>query len=335
MMVSIEREAVNEMSQSLRAIKDRIPVDSFTDERYYPPPTASRRDIALYFLVMVAMDHRLSRPGKPYEAVIGGRLFHGADLLYYKGMEAFKRDPSFFDPENLARATAKTVLDWLSVNQNGRRVGPPDPEVRALLLRDLGEKLLRYYGGDAYMLVAESRGFLRRGVGEGFIDLVKVFRAYQDPVEKKAFLLAKFLERRGVLEVKDHYNKEVPVDNHLVRIALRTGIISVDEETLEKISLGVEFSEEEDILLRYATRMAYKEVARRSGIDPFILDDFLWGFGRRCCTVSSPTCRAGCREKCGGMGGCVGESCVFQGWCRAYSSPLFMVSEHRFVKWWY
>jgi hypothetical protein len=250
-------------------------------------------------------------------------------------MKAFKENPSFFEPENLAKATPRIVIEWLGLRRGGRTLAPPDPEVRASLLRDLGEKLVRYYGGDAYSLVVESRGYLRRGVGEGFIDLVKVFKAYQDPVEKKAFLLAKFLERRGVLEVRDHYNKEVPVDNHLVRIAIRTGIISVDSGTLERIALGDEFSDEEDYLIRYAARMAYKEVAKRAGIDPFILDDYLWAFGRQCCTQETPACRHGCSGKCERLAGCFNGRCVFQDWCRAFSNPLYMVSEHRFAKWWY
>ena len=334
-MVGIDWEAIDRMASSLKRVKLGIRVDRFDDERYYPPLNAPRRDVVLYFLVMVAMDHRLSRPGRPYEAVIGGELFHGADLLYYRGAEAYRRDPSFFDPENLARATPRTVVEWLGVEYGGRLVKPPDPDVRAELLRDLGYKLVNYYGGDAYRLVSESKGFLRLGVGEGFIDRLKVFKAYQDPVEKKAFLLAKFLERRGVLEVKDHYNKEVPVDNHLVRIALRTGIISVDQATLEKISLGVDFSEEEDVLIRYTARIAYKEVARRAGIDPFILDDYLWSFGRKCCTPARPTCKATCSRGCAKSLGCISGRCVFQEWCKASSNPLFMVTEHRFFKWWY
>jgi len=53
-----------------RAVKDVRP-DPFDDPRYYPPPGAPRRQVMSYFLVMVAMDHRLSRGRRQYEAVIG------------------------------------------------------------------------------------------------------------------------------------------------------------------------------------------------------------------------------------------------------------------------
>ena len=332
MQVGVDWERAARVGRLLRPLSQSIEVDGFTDTRYYPPAGTPREDLARYFLVMVAMDHRLSRPERPYEAVVDGELYHGADLLYKLGMKKFEEDPGFFSPERLARVTTRDVLEWLSAG----RARPPDPEVRARLLRDLGRKLLALYDGEAYRLIVESRGLLRAGVGEGFIDRLKVFAAYQDPVEKKAFLLAKFLERRGVLPVHDPWNKEVPVDNHLARIAVRTGIVSVDDEVLEKIAAGVEFSPEEDVMLRYAARVAYKVVARESGIDPFILDDFLWMFGRRCCTREAPTCRSECRGSCARIGGCSRQRCVLEPACRASREIKYLVPEHRFLEtWWY
>lgn len=332
MRVGVDWDRASAVGRLLRPLSQSVEVDDFTDTRYYPPPGTPREELVRYFLVMVAMDHRLSRPGRPYEAVVDGELYHGADLLYRLGMKKFEEDPEFFSPQRLARVTVEDVREWLSVG----RASPPDPEVRAGLLRDLGRKLLALYGGEAYRIIVESRGLLRAGVGEGFIDRLKVFAAYQDPVEKKAFLLAKFLERRGVLPVHDPWNKEVPVDNHLARIAVRTGIVWVDGETLEKIAGGIEFTPEEDVMLRYAARTAYKVVAREAGMDPFILDDFLWMFGRKCCTREAPSCRAGCRSACSAIGGCRASRCVLEPACLASREIKYLVPEHRFLDtWWY
>ncbi len=332
MMVGVDHEAAVKVGRLLRPLRNSIHVDDFTDEALYPPRSAPREDVAMYFLVMVAMDHRLSRPSKPYEAVIDGRLYHGADLLYRLGRIKMEEDPDFFTAERLSRVTERDVLEWLSVG--GAR--PPDPSLRARLLRDLGEKLLKLYDGSAFRIIAESRARLRNPPEAGFLDRLKVFAAYQDPVEKKPLLLAKFLERRGVLQVDDPWNKDVPVDNHLARIAVRTGIVRVDKETLEKIAAGIEFSPEEDVMLRYAARLAWRIVAQESGIDPFILDDFLWMFGRKCCTRDSPACRSGCVEGCQAIGGCRGGTCVLRPVCRAASDPLYMVPEHKFLEtWWY
>ncbi len=306
--------------------------DPFTDERYYPPADADRETVAMYFLVMVAMDHRLSRPGRPYRAVIDGEAYEGADLLYRLGVEMLHANPEFFTAESLSKATKDDVIRWLSVPG---QASPPDPDVRAELLRDIGVKLLRLYDGSAYTLLEESGFMLRRGVAEGFIDRLKVFKAYNDPVEKKAFLLAKFLERRRVARFLDPENKEVPVDNHLVRIALRLGMVKPSEDLMEAIRLRRTFTPWEDVFLRLAVRKAYRVAAEEGGVDPFIMDDFLWLFGRRCCTREAPVCRVGCRARCSAVHGCNG-GCSLAPVCLAYTNDAFMVTEHMYLNtWWY
>ncbi|MCE4621590.1 MAG: hypothetical protein F7B95_04045 [Desulfurococcales archaeon] len=336
MKVAVNHGKAVELGKIIGSVLHHLSVDDFTDTRFYPPASASREEVASYFLVMVAMDHRLSRPGKPYEGYVDGEFYHGADLLYRLGMKKFNEDPGFFTAERLSRVTSKEVIEWLSIENPERgTVKPPDPQLRAELLRDLGIKLLKLYDGSAYNIIVRSRGYLRRDAAEGFIDLLKVFKAYQDPVEKKAFLLAKFLERRGILIIQDQENKEVPVDNHLVRIAVRLGIVDLDTQTLEKIALGEEFSWEEDVFLRIATRTAYKLLALSAGVDPFILDDFLWLFGRKCCLREKPVCRAKCYEACGAIGGCREGLCVFEKLCTARRDARYMVNEHTYLNTWY
>ncbi len=303
-------------------------VDSFTDERYYPPPSHSREDVARYFLVMVAMDHRLSRPGKPYEALVDGERYHGADLLYRLGMKKYTEDPGFFEPERLAEIRVRDVLEWLCVGE----VCPPDPERRASLLRDLGVKLVKLYGSSAYQLLEASKGRLRGAPEEpGLLDLLKTFMAYNDPVEKKAFLLAKFVERRGLLAVRDAENKRVPVDNHVTRIALRLGIVRVEGPVLEKYSRGIAFNEYEDVLLRVLVREAWHSIASIAGIDDFILDDLLWAGGRKNCVREEPLC-----NKCSRGPFCLEGRCAFSQVCPVGLGAWKPLDEHLFLDtWWY
>lgn len=321
MKLLIDEDKIDEVAEVLKSEVKSLEVDDFTNPLLYPPVNASRRTILQYFLVLVAMDHRLSRPNRPYEGYVDGMLFHGADLLYRLGVKKLEEDPAFFDAESLAKITAKDVIDWLSVR--GEKIAsPPDPDVRAMLLRDLGLKILRLYDGDPYLIITTSKGFLK-SQGSGFIEILRVFLAYNDPVEKKSYLLAKFLERRGVLAILDNHNKEVPVDNHLVRIALRLGLIDVDQKLLEKIAFKIEFSESEDVAIRFVTRLAYKRLSARAGIDPFILDDYLWSFGRKICSRDNPKCRTK-------------NECPLANICRASRNPLYMTSEHFFYNtWWY
>ena len=318
MRISID--TIEKISSLLRRVVAEIPIDDFTNPKYYPPKGADKGVLTMYFVVMVAMDHRLSRPRRPYEAIVNGEFYHGADLLYRLGALMLHREPGFFEANNLAKITREEVKQWLAPKEFSVPK-PVDLDLRTKLLRDLGEKLCKLYDCDPYNIVLNSRGYLRNN-GSGFIERLKAFTAYQDPVEKKAFLLAKFLERRRVLEIIDYWNKQVPVDNHVTRLALRWGLVEPDNEFLEKIAGGVPFSFDEDVFLRYTVRIAFKLVSQKAGIDPFVLDDFLWVFGRKKCRRDYPLCKTR-------------RTCPIAGVCRAYANPLFIVPEHHYYNTWF
>jgi hypothetical protein len=323
---AVDLEQVARVAERLRAV--RIEPDPFTDPDLYPPAGEDPERVARYFIVMVAMDHRLSRPGQPYEARLGGKLYHGADLLYRLGAEMYRRDPDFFSPQRLARIALDEVRRWLCVDS----ICPSDVERRTALLRDLGAKLLALYGGSAASIADRAKGRL---YGEpespGFIDLLRAFTAYQDPVDKKAMLLAKFLERRGILRVSDRWEKRIPVDNHVARIAYRLGLVQLEEELYRKLVSRKPYTPHEDVLVRMVVREAWWLVARRAGVDPFLLDDLLWTMGRRVCRAGSPRCR-----ECGSHPACIQGACVFQPICPVGLGLRPPISEHAFYDtWWY
>jgi hypothetical protein len=332
--VEIDFERCRVAGRRISEHRDMITPDSFTDPRFYPPSGDDVEDVARYFLVMVAMDHRLSRPGRPYEAMLDDGFYHGADLLYRLGMEKYRSDKGFFDPARLAEISVEDVAEWLT--PPGRPgLAPVDLELRAILLRDIGVKIQRLYGGSVSRLLEESGGRLKH-MGQGFIERLKTMTAYSDPVEKKPYLLAKFLERRGLIKVRDEWNMEVPVDNHLTRIALRLGLVKPPSWMQAMLDSGESFSWEDDAMLRLAVRKAYKIVSAEARLSPFILDDFLWMFGRKCCVyVSSNTvCSARCGEECRRIGGCREDRCLFQDIC--VSAGLeHKPTEHLFLDTWY
>ncbi len=295
----------------VRRAVEAAPLDDFTDTDYYPSKSAPAELVARYFAFMVAIDHRLSRPGKPYEAEVNGKKYHGADLLYKLGAMKLAEDPEFFSPARMKDITKEEVLKWLAVGS----AAPPDPEARAALLRDAAVKIMKLYGGSVLNLVSATT---LRGP-QGLLSRLKALHAYQDPVEKKAFLLVKFLERRGLLRVADEENLEVPVDNHLVRIALRLGIVELPQQLERKVKDRVEVSHEEDALIRLAVRAAYKKVAVEAKVKPTILDDLLWSMGRKICTHGEPRC----------------TQCPLRKACRTYNEGLEPVEEHVFWHYWY
>jgi len=130
-------------------------------------------------------------------------------------------------------------------------------------------------------------------------------------------LLVKFLINRGLYKPLD--KPDVPVDNHLSRIAYRLGIVMVSGKLWEKIRRGVEVDREEDVLLRLAVRRAYRMLVDKTGIDPCMLDDFFWVMGREVCIRDTPLC----------------DKCVFRNVCLAKRNRSFMVSEHLHFNTWY
>ncbi len=315
-MISVDDEACSKIASLIDkslVMKYRFDLKNID---YYPPENTGLRETIMYFIVMVAMDHRLSRPGREYKAVVEGRVFSGADLLYKLGSLMLRRNPGFFKPENLVHVDKKVILNWLSIGE----ASPPDPEVRAELLRDIGFKITRIYDGDVAGIIRPGEIDLRFGVSEGVLDKLRVFKAYMDPVEKKSHLLIKFLEARGLVRVRDYWRKRVPVDNHVTRIALRTGIVRVDSYLLNKIVSGEEVSFEEDVLIRMCVREAWHKVAVEAGVDDYALDDFLWSFGRKYCVR--------------GKARCVESECPFRRECRAFNNGL-MINEHTFYNTWF
>ncbi len=266
--------------------------DEFTDPRLYPPKGDPRENVLRYFLVMVAMDHRTSTPQIEFKSIIDGATYRGAYLLYRLGMLKYYSNPEFFSPRRLSEIGIDEVRNWLTVRDpRGREVTVRDVELRTLLLRDLGVKVLKLYGGEVSKIL-ELSGNRIKGLKPGIVDLLKDFRAYQDPVEKKAFLLIKFLERRGLFTPVDYENAEVPVDNRLTRIALRLGIVVVSDELKEKLVEWKPVSYEDDVVIRIYVRRAFKILSKLSNISPLILDDLLWLIGATWCRRESPECDA-------------------------------------------
>jgi len=289
-------------AESVAAVLKSVDIrrNDYTDPRFYPPKEDPAEDQLAYFVTMVAIDHRTSL-WEPFEGVIDGEFFHGADALYRLGRLAYAH--GFFKAERLAQITPKEAEPLLKIGD--RRVW--DFHTRVLLLRDVGKKTSRV-GGFEKLVQRESLKKLKESLKE--------LRAYEDPVEKKIMLLAKFLDGRGLAEFKDLEEADVPVDNHLSRIAYRLGILDINYDFLES---GVEVSREEDIRLRQLVKTAWRIVAKFADLHPFALDDYLWSFGRTVCTRENPKC----------------DVCPFKDVCKAHAMQRYPPEHLHLITWYY
>lgn len=299
----VDEERAREVAGVVRRLGLRR--DSYDDPRFYPPRSTPRELQLGYFAAMVAVDHRTTTPLTRFEGVFDGERLHGADALYRLGRRLFDEDPEFFTPERLASMGVDEGRRLFEIG--GVRVW--DFYTRVFLLRDLGCKTLELYGSFENLFSSDRASEI--------VARLRVFRAYEDPVEKKAMLLLKFLDGRGLVRVVDRDRLDVPVDNHLTRIAIRLGVVRLSSEEL--LVKQVEVGPEVDRAIREAVKKAWRLVARYSGVDVFTLDDYLWSFGRRACLRgSSPRC----------------GHCPFAEVCLARARGVFL-DEHRFTLTWY
>jgi hypothetical protein len=222
----------------------------------YEPPTFDHIPDADAAIFLCAVDHKTGY--SEAHDVDGEGPFTGSELMWLLGLKAAANQPGLLTARHLRYASAGDVAEWFRAGSEP--IG--DPERRAFLWRDLAAGLERDYGGSADALLAAAGG--RLGGEKGLIERLARYRAYSDPLAKKAFLFAKIAERRGWLEVSDPQTWQVSADNVLMRLALRSGLVV--EGPLDQV--------------RTATRAAFKKLAARAEISPPALDDMLWELGR-------------------------------------------------------
>jgi hypothetical protein len=260
MRVKTNEQAIRELARLISGLNYN-PITFDSPDLF---PSGDEYIYANYVFFLVAIDHRTGFPRNKNK-------YHGSDMLFYLARKAQKREPDLFTAEKMLTITEKDVLEIFTID--GFSIKKPGE--RAALLRDCAEKLIQYYKGDIRNLFKKADYFLIRN-SDGVLARLKAFRAYEDPLMKKSFLLVKILRRQKIIDVRDVHNLGLPVDNVLVEIALRSGIVGVEEY---RTSEGV-LNSDEAIELRRAVGEAFKKVSVESGITPDIIDDLLWTYGR-------------------------------------------------------
>ena len=229
------------------------------------------------------------------EAELDGEYVKGSDLFFSLARRKAEQDPDFFSASRLADLTAPDYeaiyapdgdASHTLINRTGERVS---------ILRDLAQGLLHDYEGSTLTLLAVCEGRLHAPDGTGFLDRLSRFEGYDDPHFKKAFVLLKFLDALNLWHTQDTENLFIPVDYHLIRMALRTGIVTVSDAHLAKQLRGRSpATEADDWEIREVVKHAYKALEASSGVNVFILDEIFWTIGRSCCHYSRPPRCASC-----------------------------------------
>lgn len=237
-----------------------------------------RRDrLALFHLIMVAVDHNTHGPDHRYEGAVDGVAFHGSELLFATAERSFRNHAELLTIDGL------TALDP-SIFATDEGVLPVDAQGRVDQIAAIGEVLRRDWQGSAQGLTSlRSLG----GPG-GVIDTLSGFPAYDDPIAKKANLLAKVWMREGVFSPDDPQTLALPVDHVVMTMALRSGLLRAVPDVLQRVREGLELPDPVLSELRRATGPAWARVSEAAAIPLADLDDLVWSYGRKALRLPTP-----------------------------------------------
>lgn len=274
-MITVDEGQCLKVAERLRPVRVK--------ELFPEPPEGEKRRRANFWFYLTAISHQTGS----LRGVIDGRPLRGWDYLYACAERTYRNDPNLFTAERLWRLSPQDLKRIFSDRGDPKTSTLDRIGERLHLLREAAASLLHWYQGDAWVLYERSGGYL--GGGTGLLSLFSQFEAYRDPLRKKTYLLLMILSTSKIWVLKDLEMLRFPVDNHLMRVALRTGMIRAEDEGLqERLKAKGEVTAEEEGIIREAVQRAGDRLIQASGRTVFELDTILWHIGRSCCFYEHP-----------------------------------------------
>jgi hypothetical protein len=239
-----------------------------------------------FYLGLVAICHQT----QTLRGRIAGAPVRGWDYLQGRWREAAQRDDGLLAPESWASLSPAALASVFADPEAGNTLTAVDK--RAGLLNDLGTGMLQR----GWRSLGDLYEFSGRRVATGTPNLLSglaSFRAYNDPVRKKAFFLLGLMRNSLGWVYDDEVEIGAPVDYHEVRGHLRLGTVVVRDPRLsQKLLRRIPVEEGEDIVLRARVAEAIRSIAEMTGVrDCMRLHYLFWNLFRTVCQREQPYCR--------------------------------------------
>jgi hypothetical protein len=241
----------------------------------------------------------------PAEGDVEGDRLRGSMYMWRRLRLAVSRGEFSLDAAALAEVDEDVLREAFADDHGAFPLGPGAGD-RAANLRDLGTQLRARWSGRFERVIAAAGGSL-----DQFARLSAEFRAFDDPVRKLTMVNAIMLAGSGLAA----FDREpLPgVDYHLVKQAVRQGLVNPAPPVARKLVDGALLDAGESLSLRAATLEALLAVASRAGVSTAVVDNLYWLNGR-VCAEGEPACVAG-------------RACSFEAACAQrveYGMPLEM-----------
>ena len=283
-LIEVNSEACKRVAGWLAS--HRIPPDSEETSLVGLTPL----EIGDFYLFLVAICHQTTPIGMPpLVGIVGGRERRGWDYLLGRFEELVRADRSLVSSARWRDVSAGELTAMFRDQAYGARL--VETERRAELIRDLAEVMARNRWAHLEDLFELAGGRIASG-DPNLVGLLSRFKAYRDPVNKKAFYLLALMRNYGIWSYRDPENLGPPVDYHEVRGHLRLGTVRIIDAGLRsKLLARRPVDESEDVAIRKAVFQAITEISARSRIfDPSRLHYLFWNVFRSCCQRGETHC---------------------------------------------
>lgn len=254
-------------------------------------PTGSSPEQAIdyfFFTSMLLFDFKHMRAVLPE-----GMPIKGTDLFYHLAKRAGERQPAFWTAAFLANLGREGFYRAFSLSNDAAQPSVSRMDERYAMIQEAAQVLLDRYGGSSMGLL-QRHPALRAAEGQGLLEVIgRTFTGYQDPLHKKFFVFLKALAAANLWQPNDPQNLMMPIDYHVIRLALRNGIVTVHDQALaQKLRSAAPATPDEEHAIREAVMAAFQEMIEASRLSVFLIDEIYWLVGRSCCDYSRlPRCK--------------------------------------------
>lgn len=309
--VSVDEQQIAALAEYLRLSERPQPFDFCSRNEGFLYPERNRPGVLDLFFFACAHQFGFwsladEHWEKPMIAPLDGHNLKGSDFLWRAVTRAWQQNPHTWAPETL-RATTDAQLNALFHADTGINPLPMWPEHRELIQRY--SRWFAEHRTTPTEIMAQAHD-ATHPLKTLLATLAQIPGYAEDPLQKKAMLLAIVLENRPehFLPVTDPESAVPIIDYHLQRSALRTGLIRITEPALRaKLDARALVTPAEENAVRRATYTAIEKLIAASGLSAAAVDWFFFQNRTRCPEVTSPDC-----SRCPIAAICARETRLFQ-----------------------
>lgn len=227
---------------------------------------------------------------KPLIGLMGGKTSKGSDLLWRASLKALNSDIGVFQPKRLSTIEPEELLAKVFTDDNGP-IPFPDIEERF--------KITRMYGRWFVENKTTPSDIIRKAREQAeplkyFLAVVRQINGFnEDLLEKKNLLLSMTMANRPerFLFIKDAHNWSPITDYHLMRTALRLGLVDLSESENEVNRSRRWVTSKSEKTIRSTVHSAIEQMIHESGRTMSFVDEKMWSARKYCPEMTDPNCQ--------------------------------------------